>query len=61
MKQARVTAKVRQNEKTIAARTYTMSTDLPAEKLGELVSDVLQQAWREGNDPTHGHVVIYFT
>ena len=59
-KDAAVSVQVRLNEKTIHSVTEHMSTDLPAEKLGELVARAVQTAWSEGHDPVDFHLVVHF-
>lgn len=64
MDKAIVTAQVyrdgRPHEVAIASVKTEMSTDLPAENLGELVADAIQKAWKDGHDPMYFSVVISF-
>jgi len=56
-----VTATVRKNEETIVRKVITMSSDLPAQNLGELVAEVLADSYEKGNDPVDIHIVLHFS
>lgn len=62
MKLAKVTATIRnkENGNPMYVESAVMSTDLPAQQLGELVAEVVHQAWKAGVDPVNTQVVIDF-
>jgi hypothetical protein len=43
-----------------ATKNYEMTTDLPAENMGEAVCDMLQLLWKWGEDPAKCTLVITF-
>lgn len=59
---ARVTAKIimHGSHATVLEVKRIMSTDLPAEHLGELVCEAVNEAWRSGLDPVNFDVVVVF-
>ena len=65
LKLARVRAKVYLNGQLPNARPITeiktlMTTDLPAENLGELLCQAVEAAWKAGHDPVSFCVIIEF-
>lgn len=62
MKQAIVNAKVfnKENDNLVEDHTTTMSTDLPAGAIGELVTDAIHAAWKNGMDPVNMKVELTF-
>lgn len=44
----------------IAKVSTTMSTDLPAENLGEILADAVNAAYKEGHDPVDYSIVVRF-
>ena len=64
MKKARVTVEVfHKNGFTplVTKEETTMSTDLPAENLGEIVCDAVQKAWKAGHDPVDFKLIVSFS
>jgi hypothetical protein len=60
MSDAIVTVKVKMNERTIVKVQRAISQDMPADMLGEMVAEAIQESWRAGNDPVDTHIVITF-
>lgn len=62
MELAKITATVlnKENDNPIYVETATMSTDLPAQQLGELITSVVHQAWKVGFDPVNTKVLVEF-
>lgn len=44
----------------IVEKETSMTDDLPADNLGELLCDAVQAAWKAGHDPVTFSVVISF-
>lgn len=61
MDQATVTVHIRENEQTVVEVSTKMSTDLPAENLGEILASALNKYWQSGGDPVNCHAVVFFT
>lgn len=38
-----------------------ISTDLPAERMGEIMADAMQEAWKRGADPVHCKIEVKFS
>lgn len=47
-------------QKPVVVVTTQMSTDLPTENLGEILTDCLQEVWSRGNDPVNYTFVVEF-
>ena len=62
MKNTHVSAEVMELDGVtkICSHETVMTTDLPAEKLGELVAEALNLSWKLGNDPVNTMVVLSF-
>ena len=56
---ARVTATYMKGDNTVTGYA-DMTTDLPADALGELVATVINTAWSKGEDPAGAVVVLQF-
>jgi len=65
VKKARVTVKVyldgRPHAAPIVAVETTMTNDLPADNVGEIVCQAINKAWKDGHDPVNFSVVISFS
>lgn len=64
MSKAKVTARVfldgKPHAPPVAVIVTEMSSDLPADNLGELLCDAVHTAWKAGHDPTAFSVVVSF-
>lgn len=64
-KHAVVTVKVYLDGRPHAAPVVSvqteMSTDLPADNIGEIVTEAIHKAWKMGHDPIHFAAVISFS
>lgn len=49
------------NPKPVAIFQTEISTDLPADNLGQAVCDAINKAWIKGIDPVHMQVLITFS
>lgn len=63
LKKARVTVKIfmHGSHSVVASATTTMTNDLPADNLGEVLTEAIQEAWREGHDPVNFDAVVTFS
>lgn len=59
---ARVSCKVylRGSHQEITTTTAVMSTDLPQDNIGEVVTQAINEAWKQGYDPVNFDVVVSF-